>query len=80
MADQENVIDPETGTDIEIADALRSLRVRRVGRIQQADREIPTLYASIKAAEDRIEAYRQDRVWCVASLRTLDRHLAALKE
>lgn len=78
--DAENVIDPATGTDIEIEAALNSLRSGRVSRIQGADREIPILYADIKATEERIAHYRKDREWCTESLKILDNRLAAMKE
>ncbi len=67
-------------TDMEIGAALKSLRSGRVTRIQQADREIPILFAEIKALEGRIEQYRADREWYVMSILTLDRRLAAMEE
>lgn len=76
----ELIIDAAAGTKLEIEAALDSLRKGRVGRIQQADREIPLLYADIKATEERIEHYRKDREWCVESLRTLDQRIAAMEE
>ncbi len=74
------IISAAEGTDLEIEAALKSLRSGRVCRIQKADREIPILYADIKAVEDRIEHYRRDREWCVESLKTLDRRIAAMEE
>lgn len=74
------IIDAAARTEMEIEAALKSLRSGRVGRIQQADREIPKLYADIKAVEERIEHYRKDREWCVESLKTLDRRLAEMEE
>lgn len=74
------VISAAAGTDMEIEAALKSLRSGRVGRIHRADKEIPILYADIKASEDRIEQYRRDREWCVESLKTLDRRLAEMEE
>ena len=73
-------IDAAPRTDMEIEAALKSLRSGRVSRIQQADREIPILYADIQAVEGRIKHYRRDREWCVESLKTLDRRLAEMEE
>ena len=74
------IIAAEAKTDMEIEAALKSLRSGRVSRIQAADREIPILYADIKAVEERIEHYRKDREWCVESLVTLDRRIAEMGE
>ena len=74
------IIDAADKTNLEIGAALQSLRSGRVGRIQQADREIPTLYADIRATEERIEFYRKDREWCLESLKTLDRRIAEMEE
>lgn len=74
------IISAAAGTDMEIEMALKSLRSGRVSRIQRADKEIPILYAKIKAVEERIEHYRADREWCVESLKTLDRRLSEMEE
>lgn len=74
------ILDAADKTNLEIGAALESLRSGRVGRIQQADREIPILYASIKSTEERIERYRKDREWCTESLKTLDRRLSEMEE
>ncbi len=73
----ELIIDAAAGTDIEIETALR---LGRMSRIQQADYEIPILYADIKAAEERIAYYRKDREWCLESLKILDQRLAEMEE
>lgn len=74
------VTDAADTTNLEINAAVKTLRSQRVSRIQVADREIPKLYADIKASEERIAHYRKDREWCVESLRTLDARLAEMEE
>ncbi len=76
--DADLIISAAEGTNLEIDAALKTLRSHRVGRIQRADKEIPILYAEIKAVEDRIEQYRRDREWCVESFKTLDRRIAQM--
>ena len=73
-----DIIDAAVSTDLEIKAALLRLRQNREARIKKADTEIPILYAKIKGIEKYIVMYRQDRNWCVESLKTIDRRIAEL--
>jgi chromosome segregation ATPase len=76
----ELIIGAAASTGLGLEAGIKTLRSQQVSRIQQADREIPKLYADIKAVEERIEHYRKDREWCVESLKTLEARLAEMKE
>jgi len=75
-----DIIDAAVSTDLEIKAALLKLRQDRVARIKRADTEIPILYAEIGSIERDIAMYRQDRSWCIESLKTIDQRLKDMGE
>lgn len=77
--DAEIVVDAAVSTDLEIMEALTTLRQDRLSRIKKADSEIPIKYAEIKQIEGWIALFRKDREWCQESLKTIDRRMVELE-
>lgn len=76
----DDLVKAEIDAQAEVEKALITMRNIKIGRIEQATREIPIKYARINAHEDHIKLLKRDRAYFTAQVRVIDARLTEINK